>query len=266
MGKTSKDYHYATTRPLLFDEQSRFEKAEKIFLILNEKWPYKLEDAVVLDIGCSSGLIDCWLADRVQYIYGLDIDKDILSSVKKIEQKTTNFTFIYGGGHQLPFKGNQFEIIVANGMYYLLSHKVQQDMLKEIYRCLKPNGVCYFAGPNRMVLIDGKYKLPFLIWMPVWFGRKYVRLFSPIKEYNEYYKTIFGLRKMIKKHFVVCEDITLEVLDHPDKYKLLKVKNKFIRFSLRVLARIFYVFLPSYIFILKKTKSNRVTDYIFEPQ
>jgi len=253
MGKTSKDYHYATTRTLLFDEQSRFEKAEKIFLVITEKYSYKLEDAVVLDIGCSTGLIDYWLADKVQYIYGLDIDKDIMPSVKEIDQKVTNFRFIYGGGHQLPFKNNQFEIIIANAMYYLLPHEVQQDMLKEIYRCLKPRGLCYFAGPNRLILVDGKYKLPFLIWMPTWLGRKYVKLFSPIKGYNEHHKTIFGLKRMVTQHFV-CEDITLEILDHSNKYKFLKIKNNLIQILLSVFARIFYIFLPSYIFILKKAE------------
>jgi ubiquinone/menaquinone biosynthesis C-methylase UbiE len=253
MGNRPKDYHYATTRPLVFDEQSRFEKAEKIFLIINEKYPHRLENAVVLDIGCSTGLIDYWLADRVQYIYGLDIDRDIIPSVKEIDQKVTNFTFIYGAGHQLSFKNNQFEIIIANAMYYLLPHETQQEMLKEIYRCLKPEGLCYFAGPNRLILIDGKYKLPFLTWMPVWLGRKYVKVFSSIKEYNEYYKTIFELRKMVKKHFV-CEDITLEILDHPTKYKLLKINNKFIQFLVSIFVRVFYIFLPTYIFILRKAE------------
>ncbi len=251
MGRSSKDYHYATDRAILFDKHSRFEKAEKIFWVLNEKYSQPLKDAVVLDIGCSAGLIDIWLANKVHYIYGIDIDEDIVPSVKEIERNVKNFKFVYAGGAKLPFKDQTLDIIIANAMYYLLLPEAQQEMFTEIRRCLKPQGICYFSAPNRLLLIDGKYNLPFLVWTPVWLGRIYVKLFSRIKEYNEYYKTLFGLRKMVKMHFAY-EDITLEIIDHADRYKFLSNKNRFIKLLVRVFARIFYIFLPNYIFILHK--------------
>ena len=251
----SNEYHYAQNRTVLFDETSRFEKAEKIFLILKEKYAHQLVDAVVLDIGCSAGLIDYWLAKKVKYIYGIDIDQDIISSVKNVEKQANNFMFIYSEGDKLCFKDNTFDIIIANIMYYLLPHHAQQTMMEEIHRCLKPDGLCYFATPNRLLILDGKYKLPFLCWLPIRLGRMYVKICSSIPDYNEYYKTLFGLRKMIKKHFV-WQDITLEILDHPHKYKFMHNQHKVIQGVIRILARLFYLFMPNYIFILRKREKD----------
>jgi SAM-dependent methyltransferase len=251
MENTSNAYHYARDRTIVFDEQSRFEKAEKIFLILQEKYHLNLQEAVVLDIGCSTGFIDQWLSQKVASIYGIDIDKDILSTVKEIEKQTDNFTFIYSSGDKLPFHDNLFDIIISNIMYYLLPHDGQERMFEEINRCLKSHGICYFAAPNRLLLLDGKYKLPFLCWTPVWLGKIYVKLFSRIKGYNEYYKTLFGLRKLVKKHFVL-NDITLEVIDNAAKYKLFTIQNKYVNVLIRIVARVGYLFIPTYIFILQK--------------
>jgi ubiquinone/menaquinone biosynthesis C-methylase UbiE len=251
----SNEYHYANTRTVLFDKTSRFEKAEKIFLILKEKYAHQLVEATVLDIGCSAGLIDYWLANKVRYIYGIDIDNDIISSVKNVEKQVDNFMFIYSEGDKLCFKDNTFDIVISNIMYYLLPHHAQQKMMEEISRCLKPEGLCYFATPNRLLILDGKYRLPFLCWLPIRLGRMYVKIFAPSKEYNEYYKTLFGLRKMIKKYFV-WQDITLEILDHPHKYKFMYNQHKFIQGGIRILARLFYLFMPNYIFILRKREKN----------
>jgi len=251
MHNNVSDYHYAKNRLIHFDEQSRFEKAEKIYLILKDKYPNNISEAVVLDIGCSTGYIDQWLAEKVKYVYGVDIDLDVVSAVKEVESKTDNFKFVFSPGHSLPFHNGQFDIIISNIMYYLLPPAAQEAMFKEIERCLKPHGVCYFAAPNKLLLCDGKYRLPFLCWMPVWLGRIYVKACSKLEGYHEYYKTIFGLKRMVKRHFV-CEDMTLSIIDNAEHYKLMKIKNRLHFHLIRFAARIFYVFLPNYIFILYK--------------
>lgn len=207
----------------------------------------------MLDIGCSAGAIDYWLADKVQAIYGVDIDVDILHAVKEIKHNTANFTFIYAGGDQLPFRDKTFDIIISNIMYYLLSPSAQQKMLEDIYRCLKPHGLCYFAAPNRLMLLDGKFKLPFLLWLPKSLGKIYARWLSPVKEeYNEYHKTLFGIRKMLQKQRFFYEDMTLKIIDQPEKYHFLTGASQGVKLLVRIFARVFYVFSPNYIFILRK--------------
>lgn len=251
MNNPIKGYHYGNSRQIVFDRASRYQKAEKIFLILQEKYQKNLQEAFVLDIGCSTGFIDQWLSKKVGYICGIDVDEDVLYTVRNVDKQTKNFNFVFAGGDSLPFQDERFDIIISNIMYYLLPPQGQEYMFKELYRCLKPKGICYFAAPNRLLVLDGKYKLPFLCWMPVWLGRIYVQLFSHIKEYNEYYKTLFGLKKLVKKHFV-SKDITLEVIDNAAKYKLFTIQNKYVNVLIRIVARVGYLFIPTYIFILQK--------------
>jgi SAM-dependent methyltransferase len=254
---TSRGYQYADKRRILFDEKSRFEKAEKIYLVLREKYAQNLSAAVVLDIGCSTGLIDQWLADKVKFIYGIDIDEAAVASAREVERIKSNFRFVQAGGDNLPFENNHFDIVISNIMYNLLTPEAQKTMFEEIYRCLKPQGLCYFAAPNKLLLVHGKYKLPFLDFLPLRLARLYAKLFSPIKDvYNEYPKTIFGLRKMVHQRFVV-QDITLEIIDNPRKYHFMNIQNKIVQCGISFIARIGYLLLPNYIFILYKGEGLR---------
>ncbi|MBF0497067.1 MAG: class I SAM-dependent methyltransferase [Deltaproteobacteria bacterium] len=244
-------YHYACDRQVLFDRQSRFQKAEKIYQVLQEYYHGELAEAEVLDVGCSAGLIACRLAEKVKFIYGIDIDQDIIAQVTELEKRVPNFKFIFAGGDRLPFETGQFDIIICNIMYNFLTPDAQLQMFAEIHRCLRPGGMCYFAAPNRLMIMDGKFKLPFLLWLPRNLAQKYVRLFSRHKVFNEYFKTYWSLRQLVSCWFT-GRDITMEMIDHPQKYRLLATENKALILLVRILARLFYPFLPNYIFVLYK--------------
>jgi len=252
MTTSTSEYRYASTRAVLLDRASRFEKAEKIFRILQTYYPGRLNEAQVLDIGCSAGLIDAYLADKVGEIYGIDLDQDILPVVTKMAQETPHFTFIHAEGAHLCFHDQTFDIILLNMVYNLLPIEAQYAMMKEIFRCLKPGGICYFAAPNRLFIVESKYKLPFLWAMPLRVARLYVKLCSRYQEYHEYPQTIFGLRAMIRRDFSVWEDITLAIVDHAQDYHLLRTQPRLVHWAVRIIARIGYLFLPNYIFILRK--------------
>jgi ubiquinone/menaquinone biosynthesis C-methylase UbiE len=188
----------------------------------------------------------------VKTLYGIDIDESAIDSAREVEKKRSNFKFIKAGADSLPFEDSSFDIVISNIMYNLLSPDDQQRMFDEIHRCLKPQGICYFAAPNKLLILHGKYKLPFLDLFPAWFARGYARLLSPVKErYDEYPKSLFGLRKLVRNKFRE-EDVTLELIDNPHKYKLYTAKNRLFRIALSVAARIFYIFMPNFIFILQK--------------
>ena len=245
-------YHYAGTRAILFDEKSRFEKAEKIYLAIKENYSGDLAEAIALDIGCSSGLIGLWLAGKVREIYGIDIDDDITGYVRKIEERAHNFHFMQAGGDRLPFEDGKFDVIISNIMYNLMPTDMQEKMMSEIHRCLKPTGVCYFAGPNKLCPVNGKYRLPFIDALPLSLARIYAKALSPIKEtYNEFPKNVFGMQRMFAPLFEY-KDITLKIIDDPDRYNFPLPQNGIARVAASLAARIFYVFMPNYIFILRK--------------
>src|SRR3546814_13212696 len=52
----------------------------------------------------------------------------------------------------------------------------QRHHLVEIRRVLAPDGVVYFAAPNRWRLVEPHFRLPFLSWLPHPASDRYLRL------------------------------------------------------------------------------------------
>ena len=45
-----------------------------------------------------------------------------------------------------------------------------------IYKLLKPGGICYFVAGNRYKIIEPKFKLPFLSFLPNKLSKLYIRI------------------------------------------------------------------------------------------
>lgn len=77
----------------------------------------------------------------------------------------------------LPFSDNTFDIVISN---HVIEHvgdtAAQLQHLREIHRVLKLDGVGYLALPNRWMIIEPHYKLPFLSWLPHSLRTPYLRL------------------------------------------------------------------------------------------
>jgi ubiquinone/menaquinone biosynthesis C-methylase UbiE len=124
--------------------------------------------------------------------------------------------------------------------------------MEEIYRLLKPGGICYFAAGNRFQIIEVHYRLPFLSYLPKRLSNIYIRLFTNEKCYYENLKSLRNLKKLVHKFTTV--DYTLEVLKHPSKYsanEMLKEKS-FKYYIVNIIARVCYFVIPTYIWVLKK--------------
>ena len=181
---------------------------------------------------------------------GADIDGDAINEAKKLSNKNLKFKLLNLDG-SFPFAKNSFDVIVANQIY---EHaKNPKLLMKEIYRVLKPNGICFFGAGNRLIVRDAHYPhLPFVSWLPTWLSNYYVSLFN----YGEYYeprlKTVFGIRKMINKFIV--DDYTLKVIKRPEKFNSTDVikKNSLITKLPDFVLRLIYPIIPNYLLILRK--------------
>ena len=124
--------------------------------------------------------------------------------------------------------------------------------MDEIYRLLKPGGICYFAAGNRFQIIEVHYRLPFLSYLPKKLSNIYIRLFTNEKYYYENHKSLRNLKKLVKKFQTT--DYTLEVLKYPSKYSANEMlKEKSIKYYVvNIIARICYFLIPTYIWVLKK--------------
>jgi len=233
--------------------RSRMRKGQKIVKILGEETC--LKRAVVLDLGCSIGIISDVLARRVNSVVGVDIDDDAIRTAARLH-RMENCSFILADGGHLPFKSNCFDVVICN---QVLEHVPNPTLLiSEIYRTVKDHGLVYFAVGNRFVLFEPHYGLPFLSWLPGKVADLYLRITKRGMHYYERLPTYWSLKKILQPFTI--KDKTVHVVKNPRRYFisdeipswLIPILKRLPTTFLRLLLPLF----PSWIFILRKDHKN----------
>jgi ubiquinone/menaquinone biosynthesis C-methylase UbiE len=243
---------YSRLNPSVLDGAVRKVKARKILAVLTNylaKRGVRLKDQTCIDIGGSCGLTARWLAPSVKKIYVVDIDQEAISLGEKA-YKVSNLHFIRGDAMNLPFADGSFDVAVCNQVY---EHVPDSSRLaKEIYRILRPGGICYFGAGNRYCLREWHYNLYFLSWLPKTVANFYVRIMGKGRYYYENLMSLGQLRKLLSKFIV--HDYTVNVIKDPATYHALdtvarhSLATKIPRWILEAALPAF----PGYIFVLEK--------------
>ncbi|MBN1856841.1 MAG: class I SAM-dependent methyltransferase [Dehalococcoidia bacterium] len=134
----------------------------------------------VLDVGTGSGFV-------ANYLYRMGYGTLGIHAVDVIDERqvTDGFHFQLVKETSLPFPDGFFDLIVSNHVVeHLGSEDVQIRHVEEVYRCLEPRGILYFAVPNRWQLVEPHYRLPFLSWLSHSAASAYVRLFRRGSHYD----------------------------------------------------------------------------------
>ncbi|MFW9854602.1 MAG: class I SAM-dependent methyltransferase [Candidatus Thorarchaeota archaeon] len=101
-----------------------------------------MEDKRWLEIGCGSGTTSCFIAERFPQlqVIGIDLSKQMIASAKKRAQKNqlSNAEFLVANAHNLPFKDNFFDVVIAESATGVIPDKSR--LLREYLRVLKPGG------------------------------------------------------------------------------------------------------------------------------
>lgn len=100
----------------------------------------------LLDFGCGDGrMVSLW--DSVLGgAHGFDLSDTAIEKAKSIFPELASRLYS-GDGHKTPFDDNCFEIII---MQEVIEHTTVQDlMIAEIYRILKPGGTLILTTPNK---------------------------------------------------------------------------------------------------------------------
>ncbi len=205
---------YSDIRPQMHDFASRKLKGIRITKTLeNFLGRKKLKEIKILDVGSSTGIIDSVLAKKSREVWGIDIDKKGISFAQK-NFKYKNLHFKIGSALKLGFNNNTFDVVICSHVYEHVANP--ERLFNEIYRVLKPNGVCYFAALNALWPIEPHYNLPFLSWLPKNLGNFYVKILGKAKKYYENPMFYWQLKNLVKKFKVV--DYTVKILTHPKKF------------------------------------------------
>jgi len=210
----------------VLDVKSRRIKARTIMNLL--KGYKNIKNSKILDIGTGSGVIAYELGKISKNVYSVDVvDERIVKD---------NFVFKKIKDAKLPFKNNEFDIIISN---HVMAHVRNDEMhLKEIRRVLNKDGVVYLSMLNKLWLLEPNFNLLFLSWLPKKIADLYVRLSGKGKYYNVNPLIYRAFIKKINKYFTY-KDVTIKII----KQKL----------SVPSLAyRLFKIFSPTWSLILKK--------------
>lgn len=226
---------------------SRKHQAEKIRLIVVDFLKNDgLSQMNCLEVGCGTGEISAYFAKLVKTIWGIEIDKNL---IKNNQISSGNLGFSQANGINLPFDDSFFDLILFPQVY---EHTLyQQLVINEIYRVLRPGGICFFSGPNRFRIIEPHYFLPFLSWLPHKLASLYLRLLGKGEVFDIYprsYWYINNLMKAFTKH-----DYTYKMIKDPEYFKIQDrfgawKFHVFPTFIIKILAPLF----PNFNWILQK--------------
>ena len=250
---TERGYQHNFSRMVdgaMYKHQGRERKAKTILAVLQDFLDTKpLSSLSLLDVGSSTGIIDNFLADHFLKVTGIDIDKEAIQYAQKTFKKH-NLQFLVDDLMDLSFPDNTFDVVICTQIYEHVpdAHK----MIREIFRLLKPGGICYFAAGNRMSVMEPHYRLPFLSILPRPLAHIYMKVSGKGSYYHEKHLTLSGLQKLVSSFIV--HDYTEKIITHPKKFNVDYMlapessKYKIAKFIINYA----YWLCPTYIWILKK--------------
>jgi 2-polyprenyl-3-methyl-5-hydroxy-6-metoxy-1,4-benzoquinol methylase len=247
-------YDYSRIKPeAVFDAESRTRKARTIVSVLAHHFPQGLDRLSLLDVGCSSGIIADTVAAFFCRVTGIDIDETAIRFAQSRFHRP-NLSFHLRDGLDLDLAENSFEVVLCAHVYEHVPNAGR--LMTEIWRVLKPGGICYFAAGNRLAVREPHYGLLFLSWLPRPAADAYLRLFRKGSRYYENHRTVWGLRKLVRGFMI--HDYTRRLVETPQRFGLdYLLKTGTGRHRLAVLTvRHLYALCPTYIWLLEKPLSS----------
>ena len=136
---------------------NRQQKADKIEAVLRDYLGEDIKGRRILDLGCGSGHIAEYFSHTNEVIAADVVEQMTIGRKDSLQ-------FIKLDSASLPFEDSCFDIVIFNHVIFCLPD--QYGQLKEIYRILKKEGLCYLASANRYFPIEGFTKLPLIHYLP----------------------------------------------------------------------------------------------------
>ena len=226
-------------------------KGKKIAAILNDFSGSNLANKVCIDIGCGNGLILKEISRYFKHSIGIEIDW-ALAHQARIANLINTVSILNGNGLQLPVKSESVDLIVCAQVYeHVNDHNL---LVNEIRRILRPGGMCFFSGPNKLIIVEEHYWLPFLSWLPAPLANLYMRLFRRGARYDIHPLSYWKLRKLWNKF--EFHDYTTALLKNPETFFIddhLRLSSYLSKLPLWLL-RIFNPIIPNFNWILTKPR------------
>jgi ubiquinone/menaquinone biosynthesis C-methylase UbiE len=211
----SRDYQYgfSSERAYVYDVAGREKKARTMIAVMEDYLPDSLEEYDLLNVGGSTGIIDNYLAGYFHRVVGTDIDEPAIRHATTTYIRD-NLEFRVADALHLPFEDQSFDVVVCSHVYEHVPDPYR--MFDEIYRVLKPLGICYFSAGNRLMWNEPHYNLPLLSVLPRPLAHVYIRLTGKARYYHEKHLSYWSLKSLVKAF--KCTDYTIKLVTESEKY------------------------------------------------
>ena len=108
----------------------------------------------VLDIACGEGYGSALLSTRAQSVVGVDISDAAVAHARQAYSDKTNLRYELGSATAIPVPTASMDVAVS---FETVEHLLQQEeMLAELRRVLKPDGLLIMSSPNKKVYSDDR--------------------------------------------------------------------------------------------------------------
>lgn len=247
--------NFSDFRPAMLDFEGRRRKAATMVSVLSDYFEYCLSPVVplqrlrVLDIGGSTGIIDEYLSRYFGSVTGIDIDTKAVRFASETFDRG-NLYFHPGDAMKLAVRDETFDVVICSQVYEHVPDA--RKMIDEIYRVLRPGGVCYFAASTRLMWNEPHYSLPLLSVVPRRIAHWYIRMAGKADCYHELHLFSWELKQLVSRFKIV--DYTRKIIVNPDQFKtsyLFPPGSTKTRLARLVADRLYWA-MPGYIWLLKK--------------
>ncbi|MBV1959948.1 MAG: methyltransferase domain-containing protein [Pseudomonadales bacterium] len=236
----------------MYNKGARQQKSEKIVSVL-EDYLGRIRDKATLEISCSAGYMSIHFSENFYHVDAIDIDEDAINHAKEINPRG-NISYHTMDALNMSFEENSYDIVICNQMY---EHVPDADrLMDEIYRVLRPGGICFFGATNRHKIVETHYgRIPFLSWIPKPLAHNYLKLLGKGDFYYETLLSYRKLRKLTQKFDRI--DYTEKTIRSPEKYcatDMVRPGSTIQKLSI-IFLKSFYFLSPGYIWLLQKPKN-----------
>ncbi|MCP5424537.1 MAG: class I SAM-dependent methyltransferase [Gammaproteobacteria bacterium] len=242
-------HDFSESSPAMHDVDGRKRKAATMVAVLNDYFDISLHDLRVLDVGGSTGIIDEYLSNYFGSVTGIDIDEKAVNFASRTLNRE-NLYFHLGDAMNLAVSNEMIDVVICSQIYEHVPDA--KKMIDEIYRVLRPGGICYFAASNRLMWNEPHYNLPLLSVVPRPIAHWYIRLAGKADFYHELHFSYWGLKNLVKAFKTI--DYTRKVVEQPDRFgTAYMVSPGTIKAWLaRLITEWVYWATPGYIWLLQK--------------
>jgi SAM-dependent methyltransferase len=226
--------------------ENRDRKARNIIACLELLTDLDLSQCDCVDIGCGSGGISFHLAPAFRSVCG--VDPEPWQRWEDFKARASNLGFMEATVDTLDIEDNSVDVVICNQVYEHVPDP--QALIAQIFRILRPGGICYFAGPNLLYPIEPHVFWPFIHWIPRRWALAILDRFAPDKVLDAYSTTYWTLRRWFREFQTV--DAVPQLIKHQATLADASFLLRIFRFIPISMLRLLAFLSPGFVFLLTK--------------